>query len=318
MKLNFNRKSVWHTVKNTALVVLGTLMIAFGASVFQVPFNLIAGGMTGLAIVLAKIPLGALVLTEDFYIAVMTWGFFAIGLVLLGKKFAMKTLISTLVYPPAFTLCGMLVSSNLFGGLFNIGASQHSDAAVIVAAVFGGIAIGAGVALAFLGGGSTGGIDIVALAVSRKVKKLKSSQILLIIDSSVILIGAFVIKDLVISLLGIVSAFVSSIMIDRIFGGGSKAFTAYIISDEYEKINLAVREKIHRTSTLIPCFGGYSGKEKTMLTVSFDMRQYSSLLAAVLAIDKDAFITVQKAHEINGEGWTWGMHDQEKDDMKQQ
>ena len=128
-------------------------------------------------------------------------------------------------------------------------------------------------------------------------------------DAMVILTAAFVIQDLVISLLGVVSAFVGSTVIDRIFGGGSKAFIAHIVSDKYEEINREVIEKIHRTATIVPCVGGYSGKMKNMLMVSLNMSQYSELLSTVLGIDKNAFITVHKAHEINGEGWTWGMHD---------
>ncbi len=311
MKLKFNKNDLVPMLKNVALVVLGTIILAFGTSVFQVPFDLIAGGMSGIAIVLVKIPTGVSFLTVDFYVWIMTIGFFILGFFLLGKNFAMKTLISTIVYPPAFSLCRMLVTQNAFGGLFNIGGT-HFGAELVVAAVFGGIIVGTGVAISFLGGGSTGGIDIIALAIAKKVKKINSARILLVLDTSIILTGALVIQDLVITLLGVVSAFVSSIVIDKIFCGGSKAFIAHIISDKHEEINRSVIEEINRTATIVPCVGGYSGKEKKMLMVSFNMQQYSGLLAAVLRIDKEAFITVHKAHEINGEGWTWELGDTEE------
>lgn len=291
-------------IKNSAIVVLGTVLIAFGTSVFQIPFNLIAGGMSGIAIALVNI-IDVAFMTEDFYITVMTWGFFIVGLLVLGRAFAMKTLISTIVYPPAFSLCRLLVSEDVFGGLFVLENAQHGDAALLVAAFFGGIIIGAGVGIAFLGGGSTGGIDIIALAVSKKFKRVKSSHVLLLMDTTIILVGAFVLKDLVVSLLGIVSAFASSVMVDRIFGRGSKAFVAFVISDKHEEINNAMIDELDRTTTIVDCVGGFSSKSKKMLLISFNMSQYSEILTTVLRIDKGAFITVHRAHEINGEGWTW-------------
>lgn len=291
-------------IKNSLSVILGTVLLAFGISVFQLPFDLVSGGMSGLAIVLAKIP-GPSFLTVDFYVLVMTWGLFLLGLIILGRAFAMKTLISTIVYPPAFSLFARLADAEVLGGILNLRNSPHGDAAIIVAAVFSGIITGVGIALAFLGGGSTGGIDIPAICISRKVKKLTSAQIILIIDASIILAGVFVIGDLAISLLGIVSSFVSSVVTDKIFSGSTKAFTANIVSDKYEDINKAVIEKINRTTTLIDCVGGYSREKKHMLTVTFNMSEYSALLTAVLDADKNAFISISKAHEINGEGWTY-------------
>ncbi len=321
--MKIEKSNVLLMLKNAGLVILGTILLAFGTSVFQVPFNLVAGGMSGIAIVLVNIPewLGVTFpafLNVDFYVWVMTIGFFILGFVLLGKAFAMKTLLSTIVYPPAFSLCGLLVSKNAFGGLFNIGSSTNPDAALIVATVFGGMLVGAGCATSFLGGGSTGGVDIIALAVEKKTKKISSAKMLLVLDTTVILSGAIVIGKLEISLLGIVSAFVSSVVIEKIFCGGSKAFTAHIISEKYEEINRAVIKDFNRTATIIPCVGGYTGSEKKMLMVAFNMQQYSSLLSKVLSIDKNAFITIHQAHEINGADWTWDLNERMEEEKKKQ
>lgn len=312
-RLRLSGLSVAGAVKNTTLVVLGTFLLAFGTGVFTVPFNLVAGGMSGIAIILASLS-SAELLSVDFYVTVMTWVLFFAGLALLGKGFAMKTLISTVLYPPLLSLSMRLTDDRYFGGLLNLAESGYTDAALIVATVFSGVMIGTGVALSFLGGGSTGGIDVIALSISKKYKKIKSAHVLLFIDTLVILVGAFVIGDVVVSLLGIISAFISSVTIDRIFGGSSRAFIANIVSDKYEQINKAVIEEFGRTSTLIDCKGGYTGAERKLLTVSFGMSQYSALLAAILRIDKNAFITVHKAHEINGEGWTWELSDRERDE----
>ncbi len=287
--------------KNTALVIVGTALIALGASVFQVPFDLVAGGISGIAIVLVR--LSPSYLTEEIFIGVMSWGFFAVGALVFGKSFAAKTFVSALIYPPAFSLFSALSSSNAFGGIFTVAPTEHPDAALVVASVFGGIVIGTGVALAFLGGGSTGGVDVIALLISKHYKRITSARAMLIIDALVILVGAFLIGDLVISLLGIVSAFTSSVVTERIFGNGKKAFAANIVTDKAEAVSLAVIEKTKRTTTLVECVGGYSGEKKGLLMVTFDITEYSALLSAVLCADERAFVVIHRAHEINGEGW---------------
>jgi uncharacterized membrane-anchored protein YitT (DUF2179 family) len=307
-----SRQEALTTAKNALFVTVGTFLLAFGTGVFVVPFNLVAGGMSGIGIILAeviKVPF----LTVDVYVSVLTWFFFFAGLILLGKSFAMKTLASTLLYPPLLSLCMRLASPNVLGGLLYIADSGYGDAAIIIAAVFGGLLIGVGLALSFLGGGSTGGVDVIALTISGKFKRIKSAQVLLAIDTVVILVGAFVMGDLVISLLGIISAFVSSVTIDRIFDGGRRAFIANIISDKYEQINAAIISDLNRTGTIIPCIGGYTGKERKMVMVSFSMAQYALLLSTVLKIDRDAFITIHGAKEINGEGWTWEQDERSED-----
>ncbi len=303
MKLSLkNKKEVISAVKSTALVIAGTVTIAFGTGLFLVPYGLVAGGMSGMAIVLAEIS-ASVGLDEDFYITVLTWSFFLLGLIFLGKGFALKTLVSALVYPPAFSLCMRLAQSDVLGGMLDISSSVYADAGIIVASVFGGAVIGAGIALAFTGGGSTGGVDILVIILAKHVKRLSRARILFMLDAAVIMIGAFVARDAVITALGVISAFTSSAVTDRLFGG-TKAFVANIISDRSDEIGGAVISELGRTATVIPCIGGYSGREKRMLSVSFDMTQYSVLLASVLRIDPNAFVTVQRAHEVNGEGWT--------------
>ena len=114
----------------------------------------------------------------------------------------------------------------------------------------------------------------------------------------------FVLQNLVVSLLGILSAFICAIAIDKMFVGESGAFIAYVVSDKYEEINEAVIRRLVRTTTIINATGGFSGDEKVMLTVTFSRNQYAEFTAIMSEIDKNAFITVHGAHEIGGEGWT--------------
>ena len=129
-------------------------------------------------------------------------------------------------------------------------------------------------------------------------------MVFFIIDSTIVVCGMFVVGDLVISLLGIISAFVSAMMVDKVFIGSNRSFIAMIISEKHEEINREIIERIDRGSTVIDVRGGYTGDGKKMIMVSFTVNQYAEILNAINKHDKKAFVTIHRAHEINGEGWT--------------
>ena len=120
--------------------------------------------------------------------------------------------------------------------------------------------------------------------------------------------GLFVIKDLILTLLGVISAWIAATVIERIFIGSEKAFTAQIVTDKFEEMNLAIREDVRRTTTMFVAYGGYSRESKTVLSVTFTMRQYAALMTAIKRVDPTAFVSITRAHEINGEGFTFGEH----------
>ncbi len=305
-------KNAWQRMlKNTLLVIVGTFVLAFGTGLFIIPFELVTGGVSGIGIILARIfsPIGFLSgVHVDVYASVVNWILFLLGLIFLGKAFAMKTLVSTIVYPFALSLASYLASSDVMGGFFNLLSeryTEYGEITLILATVFGGAFIGAGCALTFLGGGSTGGVDIIALILCKYVRRFKSSVLIFLIDAGIVVLGVFVIGDLVTSLLGIISAFICAISLDKMFIGESSAFIAHVVSDKYGEINSAIIKRLDRTSTVVECKGGYSGEDKKMLITTFAVSQYAEFTAIISAIDKHAFVTVHRAHEINGEGWSY-------------
>ena len=297
------KKEILTSIKNIFLVVIGTLLLALGTAVFIIPFDLVAGGVSSIAIILDKlIPLEFL--TVERMITLLTWALFFMGLFILGKAFALKTLVSTIVYPIGISIFVKLVNPDILGGFFYLQGTEYSDVAILLAALFGGVFIGAGCALAFIGGGSTGGTDILAFIICKIFKRLKSSVVIFVTDAATVILGMFIIKNLVVSLLGIITAFIGAVVIDKMFLGESKAFIAQIISDRYEEINSLIINKLERTTTIVDVTGGYSGEIKKMVIISFTMREYTEIINIINKTDKDAFITVHRAHEINGEGWT--------------
>ena len=311
MKLSFAKNDILRWLKQVALVLLGTIVLSFGCAVFIIPFELVSGGATGLAIVIDAIlpnEIFGINVTVDLIVGALVWVLFFIGLIVLGWEFAAKTLLSTIVYPVGVSLFMNLTSANVLGGFFDL-TNHGSDLALLVAALFGGLCVGTGCALTFLGGGSTGGVDVIAFVICKVFKSWKSSVVIFAVDASIIVLGVFAVGDFVVTLLGIISAFIGAAVIDRVFLGRSQAFTAEIVTDKYLELNDIIINEIDRTSTIIDVEGGYSREKKKLLRVTFSMRQYADIINAVNKVDKHAFVSINRAHEISGAGWTYGHHD---------
>jgi uncharacterized membrane-anchored protein YitT (DUF2179 family) len=295
-------KEILRTIKNLLLIIVGTALLAFGVSVFIVPFDIVAGGVAGIAIVLKYIiPFD---IGVDVYIGVLTWALFIAGFFILGKRFALKTLICSLSYPILLHFFMKLVDPDVLGGFFYLAGSEYSGISILLAAIFGGAFTGAACALTFLGGGSTGGTDVITFTICKIFKRAKSSIVIFVMDSLIVIAGMFAIGDMVVSLLGVCSALVCAVVVDYVFIGSSKAFVANIVSDHVDEINKEIIKKLNRGTTIMDAFGGYTGNKKKVLYVSFTIRQYSDLMALVRRVDKNAFVTVSRAHEINGKGFS--------------
>ena len=191
LKIDMSRENLLIQLKNFALVLLGTLVLAFGCAIFVIPFSIVTGGVTGISIIITNIFV-SLKDQIDIVIGIITWGLFFLGLLILGWDFAIKTLVSTIVYPIAISIFMKLANPDVLDGVFHLASSPHSDIALIISALFGGLCVGTGCALTFLGGGSTGGVDILAFVFCKYVKKWKSSTIIFIIDALTVLCGLFV------------------------------------------------------------------------------------------------------------------------------
>ncbi len=193
-------------------VIGGTLLLSFGTAVFILPFELIAGGLSGVALLIAEVVPAGVVGANDV-IAVLSWSLFLVGRFTLGKSFSRKTLLSAVVYP-----VGLFLFRPLAGyGLWDLQSLWGYDSALLLAAVLGGVFVGTGCALTFGSGGSTGGIDIVALVIERRFLRIKYEAVLFLVDATVIILGFFVHKSLRHSLLGILCAAVTALTIGRLF-----------------------------------------------------------------------------------------------------
>ena len=300
-------------IRQSLMVVASAFLLALAVELFIANFGLVSGGVTGIAIVLEQVtrklcsPDVSAFLDAEFWITLFTWLFFFLGLIFVGKAFAMKTLLFTIVYPVCLYVVEMFLGLEVFGDYFtkiSVESYGKYQIGLILAATVGGALVGLAIAVAFMADSSTGGVDIISYALCKFFPKLRLSRVTLMIDAIIVISGMFVINDFVKSLLGIISAAVTSFMIDKVFLGGSRAFIAQIVSDKNEDIRTAIRDELDRTSTIFDCVGGYSGEDKKMVMVSFTMSQYAKLMSIIDRIDPQCFVTVHRAHEIGGLGFS--------------
>ena len=310
---NISPKSLKKLLIQGAMILASAFLLALAVELFIANFGLVSGGVTGIAIVLEQLSgkmlpaETAAFLDAEFWITVFTWGFFFVGLVVVGKAFAMKTLLFTIVYPACLYVVEVFLSLEFFGDYFTkISDESYGkyQIGLILAAIVGGALVGLAIAVAFMADSSTGGVDIISYAICKIFPKLRLSRITLVIDAIIVVSGMFVINDFVKSLLGIISAAVTSFVIDKVFLGGSRAFIAQIISEKHDEVRAAIRDEMDRTSTIFDCVGGYSGENKKMVMVSFTMSQYAQLMSILDRVDPQCFVTVHRAHEIGGLGFS--------------
>ncbi len=320
--LHLTKKQVLKSIYRVFLVLIGTFVLAFGTGAFLVPFNLITGGVSGLGILLKEI-----CLTVDIWSYIICWSLFVVGFLTLGVKFTLSTLISTIFYPIFLSIIVRTGISVYFANLLYgkdvasivNGVVQISPVALgeidtgklLIIGLFGGSFVGIGCGITFIGGGSTGGLDIIAF-VLKKYFNFNVSITTLIIDTLIIIVGLIV--DLASGgaatsnkfmggLIGIVGAFSCAIAIEYIYNGLETSYICDIITIKPEEINNYVKEKLDRTTTIFKVVGGYSQEEKTMLRLVFSKREYSQIKDALAKIDPNAFITFSKAKLVTGEGF---------------
>ena len=311
------KKEWWLLVSRTLIVILGTFVVAFGNVAFLVPMDINAGGLNGIAIIFRYFINNPQqkVLIYNIVIDVCAVFFWLMGLLFIGKDFAIKTLVATIAFPAAnwfFTACPGVsdFASSLGEMLKNAGHSAETLPTAgnyLFGGIFGGVFVGAGVAITFVGGGSTGGVDVLTFMME-KFAKIKQSIASFIVDGTIITLGLIILlpnnKDLLLPCLsGIVSAFMSAVLIEVIYIGSQSSYQVDIISSKWEEIQKYAQDELERGTTIIPCRGGFKGEERVILRVVFDRRQFNKIRSHIAKIDPHAFVTYTRTNAVYGEGF---------------
>ena len=291
-----DKKAVLKQTSNYVAVILGTFLLAFGSVIFLTKAELVAGGISGIAIIIQHFVSVAI---YDYLVAGLTVFFWLLGLIFLGKDFALKTALSSALYI-GFTFLFKRVP--FFDELAATFAGNQEAGNLILCGIFGGVFIGGGVAITFLGGGSTGGVDVVQVLLS-KYAGLKESISGFLIDALIIVVGMATMQLWVAALCGILSSFVTAVLIEIVYIKNQTAYQVDIISDKWKEISRYAQDELERGATIIRAEGGYKGEERVILRVVFDKLQYEKIKRYIASVDPKAFVTYTQTNAVFGEGF---------------
>lgn len=270
------------------MVLLGNVLYAAGVVLFIIPSGLITGGTTGIAICINKLT----GLPVSYFVLSFNICMFLLGLALLGRRFALTTLISTFCYPVALGLMQKVVGDYVL----------TDD--IFLCTLFGGICIGASIALVIRAGASTGGMDIPPLILN-KYYRLPVSITLYVADCFILAAQALF-NDREKILYGIVLVLAYSIILDKLLLFGTNKMQIKVVSDRILEIKEAIICEIDRGVTLLHGTTGYLEKETDILLSVVSNRELSKVEKLVHKIDEDAFVMISRVSEVRGRGFSEG------------
>ena len=287
MKSIFDSSKWLAQLKNILIILLGNTIYALAVVMFILPNNLITGGTTGLGIFLQNqfsIPLSAFVTTFNVTM-------FVLGAVVLGKKFALTTLLSTFYYPFILAVLQKIPA-----------ISNQVTTNPLVAVIYAGLMIGLGIGIVIKAGASTGGMDIPPLVLHKKFG-IPVSVTLYILDFGVLILQIFR-ADMETVLIGILLVMLYTIVLDRVLLIGKSQVQVKIISKKYEEINSKIIEQLDRGSTLVHAETGLCHDQVKMVLTVISSRELTRLNEMVNEIDPEAFMIIHQVNEVKGRGFT--------------
>lgn len=276
-------------IKDFIYIFLGTAVTAIAINLFFVPNNISSGGASGLAIVLNylfKFPIGVTVF-------ILNLPLFIVAIIKLGFKFTIKALLGTAFLSFFIDITAEINSYEIF--------SLGED--YILSSVFGGLLLGIGLSLVFKGRASTGGSELLAQIVYKYRPITSTSQLMLIIDSFVVIMASIVFKSLSSGLYSIIAIFVSKKAIDVVFEGVNYAKIINIITKKPEKIVYRIINEIERGVTSIDCIGEYTKQNYTKIECVATITQIYKIKSIVRTEDEGAFMYIAPSTEVLGYGF---------------
>ena len=279
-----------------SLIVIGSIILAAGFVFFISPYKIVPGGVYGIAIVIhyltegvftwapSGLPIGLMGLIMNIPLTI-------IGIKILGPRFGVKTVVGFVL-----TSVFMDIITYFYGE-----APLVADDALL-SSIFGGVLVGLGLGLIFKSKATSGGSDIVAMIIA-KYTKLPLGQLMIYVDSAIVLVGLLVFADWKIPLYSWIVIYITGKTIDIVLQGMSVDKTLFIISDKFEEIRNRIINDLNRGGTYIPGKGMYNGSDKTIIFTVVNRREMAVLQEYIHEIDPTAFLTVLEANEILGEGF---------------
>ena len=279
-----NWQKVKKHIKEGLILIFGSIVYAIGVQVFLSPLKISPGGITGVSTAinyLTGFPTGILILLLNMPIIMF-------GFIRFGRMFIVKSAVA------------VFLSSLFIDIIDNLYTPIFSD--VMLGSIFGGVLIGAGLGLIMLVGASTGGIDIVVKMLNARFN-ISIGRAFLMIDGAVILFAAVVYRDFQSALYSVIAIFVSSKVVDIILCGSIDSKAIFIITDMEDTVKKEITEKVDRGVTILPAFGGYTGRKNNILLCVARNNEINIVRKLVIQLDSNAFFFIVNAGDVIGKGF---------------
>lgn len=269
------------------LIIVGSGVYALGVHCFTAPNNIAPGGVTGIATIISYVTgwnVGTLIALINIPLVIA-------GFVLLNKRTMLRTMISVAALS--------LMTDVLFR---NVPVYSADNGNGILAAIFGGLLMGAGIGLVYVREGTTGGTDIVNKIINRFKPEIKLGQISFLVNALVAGLGMLVYRDLNVVLFALVAIFVQAKVIDSLVYGGLEGKFLMIFSEKPHDIaERLLKQK--RGVTLLSGEGAYSGEQRQVVCIAVHKNEYVKVKRIVKQVDPEAFVIITGASEVLGKGF---------------
>ena len=275
------------------LIIVGTCLMAVAVISAFDKAGMVTGGFSGVAIIVKEwteslVPGGIPLWITNMALNIPL---FFLGMRIGGFQFVKKALVGELCL--SFWLAvlpGCIPDFNMAG----------ND--LLLAAVYGGVIQGVGIGLVFLGQGTTGGTDMMAALIQRKLKHYSIAQIMQFIDGLVVVVGMYVF-GVYKALYAIIAVYLVTKVTDGMIEGLKFSKGAYIITEKADQVSHMIINEMDRGVTGLKGVGMYSGQDKLMLFCVVNKKEIVTLKEKVDMIDPDAFVIVCDVREVHGEGF---------------
>ncbi len=279
------RKQTKKLILDSLSILVGSALTAIGLAVFTIPNQIAPGGISGVATALGHItalPVGTLSLLFNIPLMVVAWR-------RLGIKPLVKTIVATILLSVGIDMFVLLIP----------GYTNN----ILLAALMGGVSIGIGMGILLIRGISTGGTDLIGLMLAKRLSGLSMGQLLMLIDTAVVLFAVAVFRNIEVALYSVVTLFVASKTIDAIQQGVDHAKVIYIITDQSDALLQRLAHEMGRGVTVLPARGGFTGKDQAVLMTIARRSEVAATLQVIRALDSRAFTILSDATEVHGEGF---------------
>jgi len=275
---------VKNKAKQMGLIAVGCLLYALAYNLFLDPFKISPGGVSGLAMVIGHLtgfPAGVAIILMNIPLIILAY-------LRMGAGFILNTAFATFLSSTLIDLTAWM-------------PSPVDDP--LLAAVCGGVLIGAGLGFIMRMGATTGGTDIVSRLVQAARPHLKMGQVVMIVDGVIICLSAAVFRDFSLAVYALIGLALCGKVMDSILYGFDFATLTYIISDRPYEIGKALQEQLERGVTYLEGQGGYTMKPKKVIVCAVKRGQVAALRNIIDTMDPNAFLIVTDGHQIFGDGF---------------